>query len=123
MSGMKLFYVAPRIAMVFDCEYPVLAETDAQAADLWIEGILNENLSCDLGEVCDPDTLERGLAVRCAHDFEVSGPARVLEWDEVRSKETVVSIVDSNAWKAALAKGFDPETCEWAAPEDAPSMP
>ena len=99
--------------MTFDCEYPILAETDVQAADIWVEGVLVGDLSCDLEEVCDPYALDRGLVVRCARDFAFSGPARALEWSDVRGEETVVSILGLNAWKAAIAKGFDPETGEW----------
>lgn len=118
-----LFFVKPVEPMMFDCEYVVLAETEQEAADLWIEGILKEDLSSDLGEVCDPRALERGLELRAMQDVLFEGPSRVLDWSEMRPKSSIVSITESKAWKEALAKGFDPETQEWDDPGEAPSHP
>lgn len=117
----KIFSVRPVETMVFDCEYMVLAEDAQEAADLWIEGILAEDLAADLGEVCDPKALERGLELREPLSVSLEGPARVIQWDEL--PRMIVSITEAKAWKEALANGFDPETREWEEPEDAPCAP
>lgn len=115
-----LFFVKPVEPLMFDCEYVVMAETEQEAADLWIDGILKEDLSSDLSEVCDPRTLERGLELRAMQGISLEGPSRVLDWSEMRSQRSIVSITESKAWKEALAKGFDPETQEWEEPEEVP---
>lgn len=80
-------------------EYFVDAETPAEAADLFVQAIVNEAISVDCADLFDARRVE---VTRLP---PVGQTARVVNWEETTDMQ--ISVDDIPAFSAAIARGWN----------------